>query len=124
MLSQILIHVLVLMVALMWLVPNATSGGVAVRQGSVVLGVLALLVISLANHIFWHILGATGLANQTGTKKGDRNHGQSGGSHSARRALCAQHRRGAGRFAHPHAGRLRCRALVLNLKSLREGMIL
>lgn len=62
MLSQILIHVLVLMVALMWLVPNATSGGVAVRQGSVVLGVLALLVISLANHIFWHVLAATGLA--------------------------------------------------------------
>lgn len=62
MLSQFFIHLLILMVAMLWLVPRFTAGGVAVRQGSVFLGLLALLVIALANHIFWHILVATGLA--------------------------------------------------------------
>lgn len=62
MISQIFIHVLILMVALLWLVPRVTEGGVAVRRGSVFLGGLALLVIALANHVFWHLMAATGFA--------------------------------------------------------------
>ena len=47
MLLNLLIHVVLLLVALLWLVPKVTDGGVAVRQGSAFRGILALIAIAL-----------------------------------------------------------------------------
>lgn len=62
MLLNLLIHVVLLLVALLWLVPKVTDGGVAVRQGSAFRGILALIAIALVNHIGWHLLALVGIA--------------------------------------------------------------
>ncbi|MFA6211463.1 MAG: hypothetical protein WC714_18650 [Candidatus Obscuribacterales bacterium] len=62
MLLNLLIHVVLLVVALLWLVPKVTDGGVAVRQGSFFRGILALVAIALVNHIGWHLLALLGIA--------------------------------------------------------------
>lgn len=63
MLLNLLIHVALLLVALLWLVPRVTDNGVAVRQGSFFRGILALIAIALVNHIAWHLLALFGLAS-------------------------------------------------------------
>ena len=67
MLLNLLIHVVLLLVALLWLVPKVTDGGVAVRQGSAFRGVLALIAIALVNHIGWHLLALVGIATAVPT---------------------------------------------------------
>lgn len=62
MILNLLIHLVLLVMALMWLVPAVTAGGVAVRQGSAFRGVLAVLAIALINHIGWHLLALLGIA--------------------------------------------------------------
>jgi len=62
MLLNLLIHIALLLAALLWLVPQVTAGGVAVRQGSAFRGFLALLAIALINHIGWHLLALVGIA--------------------------------------------------------------
>jgi len=61
MLLNLAIHVLLMLAAMLYLVPAATNSGVAIRQNSVLRGVLALVVIALMNKIFWHLLGVLGV---------------------------------------------------------------
>jgi hypothetical protein len=63
MLLNLLLHVALLLVALLWLVPRVTDNGVAVRQGSFFRGILALIAIALVNHIAWHLLALFGIAS-------------------------------------------------------------
>lgn len=53
---QFLITILLQVLVLLFVVPPVTSNGVAVRQGSVFRGILALLCIGLLNMALWFVL--------------------------------------------------------------------
>lgn len=53
---QFLVTVILQVLVLLLVVPPATTGGVAVRQGSFFRGILALLCIGLANIALWSVL--------------------------------------------------------------------
>lgn len=62
MIIHLILPVLLLLAALLYAVPAATDGGVAIRKNSVVRGFLALIVIALVNNIFWHVLVIAGVS--------------------------------------------------------------
>jgi uncharacterized membrane protein YvlD (DUF360 family) len=61
MLLTLILHVALLLIALLYVVPVVTDSGVAIRRNSAVRGFLALVVIALANKIFWHVLTLSGV---------------------------------------------------------------
>ncbi|MBU6452562.1 MAG: phage holin family protein [Cyanobacteria bacterium REEB67] len=61
MLLTLILHMALLLIALLYIVPAATDGGVAIRRNSGLRGVLALVVVALANKIFWHVLTLSGI---------------------------------------------------------------
>ena len=66
MLASLVIHVLLLLAAMLYIVPAATDGGVAIRRNSAVRGLLSLVIIALANNIFWHFFAISGAVRTVG----------------------------------------------------------
>jgi uncharacterized membrane protein YvlD (DUF360 family) len=61
MLVHLILPVLLLLAAMLYIVPAVTDSGVAVRKDSILRGLLALVVIALSNHIFFHALLIAGV---------------------------------------------------------------
>ncbi len=59
---HLILPVLLMLAALVYVVPAVTDSGVAIRKNSWVRGFLALIVLALANNIFWHLVIITGIS--------------------------------------------------------------
>jgi uncharacterized membrane protein YvlD (DUF360 family) len=66
MFASLIIHVLLMLAALLYIVPAATDSGVAIRRNSAARGILGLVVIALANNIFWHFISFSGTSSGLG----------------------------------------------------------